>query len=512
MRTVLVSALTLITVCSVSSAAISKSFYLTGGATWPGTHGNLIFNGRDFVTPTADGNGALSLTLLNSNGVIVSNGSLSLTGSSPRVSMDATGYIVGFIETNGSSSAFKVARIVNSHVDNVSMVATNVAGSCIALSTANGSSLAVWQSNGSPAQIFARTLDGTGTPSGPAFPVLPITRAQQFPSVSTDGTNFLVAFMMQRSLSNDWQTIAQLIHDGAPLGPAVAVSVVNSLRAHPTATAFGSSNYLVAWSGDEVSGPMFTPWGYTNLIYPMVVGGLVSPAGEVLNTSYSIGRAGFTNESPAIAFGEGRFAATWNRATWADGSGMQLVQPIGAGPVEFPISCESMQVDAPPAIAFGQGRFCVLFHSGGNTRSLVLAPDEMVPAQLLNVRRAASGGINVDSSLVDWTMTEVSTNLVNWSPRVLWEIPFYSANRPQFFMRLVNYKWPCIDQLRAIEWAKQRWQLDYFRMSSYDTPMPSDLVGPGRYLLTAPACPAGGMYNLGTLSTKPTCSVASHTL
>src|SRR5688572_1773117 len=52
-----------------------------------GVPGNLAFNGEYFVTPTVQSNGGIHLVFVNSNAVIASNLtlSLSITGSSPRL-------------------------------------------------------------------------------------------------------------------------------------------------------------------------------------------------------------------------------------------------------------------------------------------------------------------------------------------------------------------------------------------------------------------------------------------
>ena len=69
----------------------------------------------------------------------------------------------------------------------------------------------------------------------------------------------------------------------------------------------------------------------------------------------------------------------------------------------------------------------------------------------------------------------------------------------------------CIANLKALEGAKATWALEQ-RRGSTDTPTDADLCGPGMYLAAKPGCPANGSYSLNQVDTKPTCSVASHTL
>jgi len=67
----------------------------------------------------------------------------------------------------------------------------------------------------------------------------------------------------------------------------------------------------------------------------------------------------------------------------------------------------------------------------------------------------------------------------------------------------------CINNLKTIEGVKARWAAD-FQKRPTDLPLDTDLFGPGKYLPQKPACPAGGVYTVGTLQAKPTCSVPGH--
>lgn len=67
----------------------------------------------------------------------------------------------------------------------------------------------------------------------------------------------------------------------------------------------------------------------------------------------------------------------------------------------------------------------------------------------------------------------------------------------------------CINNLKTIEGIKARWATD-FQKQPTDMPLDTDLFGPGKYLPQKPACPAGGVYTVGNLQTKPTCSVPGH--
>jgi hypothetical protein len=71
----------------------------------------------------------------------------------------------------------------------------------------------------------------------------------------------------------------------------------------------------------------------------------------------------------------------------------------------------------------------------------------------------------------------------------------------------------CINNLRLIDASKQQWALENKKQST-DTPTMDDLRpylgrGPNGEL---PACPDGGVYAIGTVGEKPTCSIPVHVL
>lgn len=69
----------------------------------------------------------------------------------------------------------------------------------------------------------------------------------------------------------------------------------------------------------------------------------------------------------------------------------------------------------------------------------------------------------------------------------------------------------CIINLKNIDGAKQLWATEAKKNDS-DVPSEADLFGNGKAIRDRPGCPAGGTYNLGAVSEKPTCSVPDHTL
>ncbi len=77
--------------------------------------------------------------------------------------------------------------------------------------------------------------------------------------------------------------------------------------------------------------------------------------------------------------------------------------------------------------------------------------------------------------------------------------------------RSLSQKNACIENLRQIFGAKATWALET-RHTPADTPGDSDLFGANGYIRQKPECPGNGTYNLQPVDTKPSCSIAEHTL
>lgn len=69
----------------------------------------------------------------------------------------------------------------------------------------------------------------------------------------------------------------------------------------------------------------------------------------------------------------------------------------------------------------------------------------------------------------------------------------------------------CIANLKTIDGAKGIWALEMKKNDS-DVPTDADLFGLDKNIREKPSCPAGGTYNLGAVSERPTCTVPEHAL
>ena len=69
--------------------------------------------------------------------------------------------------------------------------------------------------------------------------------------------------------------------------------------------------------------------------------------------------------------------------------------------------------------------------------------------------------------------------------------------------RTTAQKTGCVENLQKIEWAKQQWALETGKGHGAE-PAKSDLLS---YLKSWPACPAGGIYEIGGLEVRPRCVI-----
>jgi prepilin-type N-terminal cleavage/methylation domain-containing protein len=74
--------------------------------------------------------------------------------------------------------------------------------------------------------------------------------------------------------------------------------------------------------------------------------------------------------------------------------------------------------------------------------------------------------------------------------------------------RTASQKNSCIANLKQIDGAKATWALENKKVNT-DTPVDSDLFGSTSYVKDTPLCPGGGTYTLGTVASKPTCTLSA---
>ena len=69
----------------------------------------------------------------------------------------------------------------------------------------------------------------------------------------------------------------------------------------------------------------------------------------------------------------------------------------------------------------------------------------------------------------------------------------------------------CIENLSKIDGAKHTWAIEN-KKTSTDAPNTGDLYGATLYIRDQPSCPASGTYSLNNVQTKPSCSIAGHSI
>ena len=510
---------------SIAHGAVSDILWRAGEGTLNGAPGNVIFDGQHFVTPTVRTNGAIYLTFLDTNGVAVSNVSLEITGSSPRVVRSGADYLLAWLNTNETPSVLTAARISQGAFGTVSLLDTNVQGETMSLSAAAAGVLVVWQNVGSNSTVFARALDLSGAPAGNTFAVSPSAQPQRGPSVDNDGTNYLVAWMEQNITSNDWRVVAQRITGGVLNGGPTQVSQTNSMRPYSTACSFGT-NFLVAWSTDEGPWPLpstnYAPWvGQSHLWRPTIHARMLSESAAPLRHEFSVLRTTHDNTNVAVAYGSRGYVVECY--TW--GNVFEFVQPLFADGTarEHPVGVlygawAYGGFELRPRVAAAGDKYCVIYQTAPTnvwrfpSIAVVMAPKYRPELRMKPLRRT-NNTLVVDHSYpspegATWYMTvQVSTNMIDWEWVPSAQLPSLPPAPVRFF-RLFDATWECVNNLKQINHAKQAWWFDHFYTAPAVVPPVNELFNSPSLL---PKCPYGGAYQIWDLGTKPTCTIVGHT-
>ncbi len=77
--------------------------------------------------------------------------------------------------------------------------------------------------------------------------------------------------------------------------------------------------------------------------------------------------------------------------------------------------------------------------------------------------------------------------------------------------REASQKNACIANLRQIDGAKNTWALENKKVNS-STMADTDLFGSALYIRVKPECPAGGVYTLNAVDTRPACNITGHAI
>ena len=75
----------------------------------------------------------------------------------------------------------------------------------------------------------------------------------------------------------------------------------------------------------------------------------------------------------------------------------------------------------------------------------------------------------------------------------------------------VSIKRACINNLKVLHAAKESWAMENHKATN-DTPSAIELLMVRGAPDDIPECPAGGVYQVGKVGVKPTCTVDGHSL
>ncbi|MBN1695018.1 T9SS type A sorting domain-containing protein [candidate division WOR-3 bacterium] len=176
--------------------------------------------------------------------------------------------------------------------------------------------LVVWEENrggGPPFDIYGMRVDASGKQlDEDAIPISTSTGSQQYPAVAFDNDSiYLVVWQDDRSGTNDIYG-ARVSTSGNVLDPpGIAISTATGRQQFPSVASDGT-NFLVVW-GDERGGSSSTDDIYGTLVEPD--GNVVSPSGNVIADDAN------WQDNPSVAFDGTNYLVVWGdygSGTWEE--------------------------------------------------------------------------------------------------------------------------------------------------------------------------------------------------
>ncbi len=276
----------------------------------------------------------------------------------PSVSFDGTNYFVVWVDTRNGSYDIYGAR--------VNTGGTVLDPNGIAISTATGAKLypsvtfdgtnylIVWEDYRSgSSDIYGARVSQGGTVLDPnGIAISTATGYQGCPSVVFDGTNYFVVWHDLRSGSSDIYG-ARVALDGTVIDPnGVAISTATGYQLFPS-VAFDGANYFVVWQD------------YRSGSYD-IYGARVNTGGTVLDPNgIAISTATGNQSVPSVAFDGTNYLVVWEdyrSGSFSDIYGAK-VSPNGNVIEEFSVSTQPGN-QFSPALAHGSGNQVFITYSG----------------------------------------------------------------------------------------------------------------------------------------------------
>ncbi len=301
-------------------------------------------------------------TLLDAEPFIISNA----TGSqqSPSVAFDGTNYLVVWYDSRSGSNDIYCTRVAqNGNVLNPSGIAISTAANYQYfpdVSFDGTNYMVVWQDERSDTfDIYASRVAQNGVVLDPAgIPISTASDEQNRPSIDFDGTNYFIAWDDKRSGSEYDIYGTRVDTAGNVLNPAgIAISTAADAQYMPSVS-FDGTNYLVAWY-DHRDGANYDIYGAR-----VNQSGVVQEPSGI-----SIANIDVTQLTPAVISYSGQWLAVWrdNRnGNYTDIYGSRI---SASGTVNDPsgiLISTSVQSQSMPAVAFDGTNYLVVWQEARN--------------------------------------------------------------------------------------------------------------------------------------------------
>jgi len=228
---------------------------------------------------------------------------------SPSVAFDGTNYLVVWADCrNGSDVDIYGCRVSQSGtvLDTAGFAVSTVPGGqgspAVAFDGANYLVVWTYSRGGSDSDIYGCRIDQLGTVLDPGgIAISTAANNQGVPSVAFDGTNYLVVWEDYRSGSDSDIYGCRVSPAGAILEPAgIAISTAANNQRRPSVS-FDGTNYLVVWQDKRSGGGRIS-----------ICECRVSQSGTVLDPSgIAISTGPTLQESPSVAFDGTNYLVVW---------------------------------------------------------------------------------------------------------------------------------------------------------------------------------------------------------
>ncbi len=521
---------------SLKSLDVSQFLTQESGArlTW-GSPGGVAYDGTNFLIAARSTNGGIVAIRVATNGVMPGPQlDLGTTGGLPRVAFDGSNYLLAWPDFGDAPSDIygQFIRPDGTMVGSRFLIEADADAEEMGGLAFDGTNyLAVWESDtGSSNAAFAvngRFVTPAGDLLGPRLEISGGTTGQRFPNAAWNGERYLVIWTSQTEGANEWNVRGRQIDRDGVLMDSVIINENPAQQPWPPTLASDGTNWLAAWCRE--SGPYLVL--NSNLWLPMLYGRIVMRDGAVSGHEVQIRWGGLGQFKPKATFNGENYLVGWMEkgrsyeagsppyVSWFWQSAVRQLNLSGQ-PVMTEFWIRRMfnySPIAPPGMAMGEGagRLLVVWeavwdHSNWESTLIRLSPS----FSLRNFTGTPGGGVQFDlvgPNNLSYGV-EVTSNFVNWGPILEGGINLLYPGRitvpgtgNRSFFRAFDGQIACRENQRLIQQAKDHWALEHNKTLS-DTPVDSDLFGPGRYLPSKPICPNGGQYNFGIMVDHPACS------